>query len=181
MKRKKVINILQNFGFYVVPILIFLIISHAITKKIPVFDAFLLGAEEGFRSTISLLPALVALVTGVTMLKASGILDLFANLLSPVCAFLKIPPQIVPLALMRPVSGSGSLALLDNIFENYGVDSTIGTIASMIMGSTETTFYTLTVYFGAVKIKNTRHSIICAIIADIFAIITAILTTKFFM
>lgn len=174
------IEILQTFGFYIVPTLIFLIISYALTKKVAVFDAFLSGAEEGFYSTISLIPALIALITGVTMLKASGALDLFADFANPICSFLKIPPQVIPLALMRPISGSGSIALLDNIFANYGVDSLVGTIASMIMGSTETTFYTLTVYFGAVKIKNTRHALISSVLADIFAIIVAILVSKFF-
>ena len=158
-----------------------MIIAYALSKKIHVFDAFLSGAEEGFRSTISLLPTFIALVTSITMLKASGALDLFADLVSPACQFLKIPPQIVPLALMRPISGSGSIALLDNIFSHYGADSLIGTIASMIMGSTETTFYTLTVYFGAVKIKNTRHALFCAVLADIFAIVSAVLIAKFFM
>ena len=170
---------LQNFGFYVVPALIFIIIIYASFKKVSVFDEFLSGAEEGFKTTISLIPTLVALVTGISMLKASGALEIFANLIEPICAFLKIPPQIAPLALMRPISGSGSTALLDNIFSNYGPDSLIGTIASMIMGSTETTFYTLTVYFGAVKIKNTGHALTCAVLADACAIITAILVAKF--
>lgn len=170
---------MQNFGFYVVPILVFLIIFYAISKKVPVFNEFLSGAEEGFTSTISLIPTLVALVTGIAMLKSSGALDLFASAVEPICEFLKIPPQIAPLALMRPISGSGSTALLDNIFAHYGPDSLIGTIASMIMGSTETTFYTLTVYFGAVKIKNTGHALTCAVLADICAIITAVLVAKF--
>lgn len=170
---------MQNFGFYVVPALIFMIIIYACFKKVPIFDEFLSGAEEGFKSTISLVPTLVALVTGISMLKASGFLELFANLIEPMCNILKIPPQIAPLALMRPISGSGSTALLDSIFANYGPDSLIGTIASMIMGSTETTFYTLTVYFGAIKIKNTGHALTCAVLADICAIITAILVTKF--
>ena len=170
---------MQNFGFYVIPILIVLIVSFAFLKNISIFDEFLSGAEEGFGSTISLIPTLVALVTAVSMLKSSGALELFANLFYPVCTFLKIPPQIAPLALMRPISGSGSTALLDNIFSNYGPDSVIGTIASMIMGSTETTIYILTVYFGSVKIKNTGHALFCAALADICAIVTAILVTKF--
>ena len=158
--------------------MIFMIILYASFKNVSVFDEFLTGSEEGFKTTISLIPTLIALVTGVTMLKSSGALELFANFVTPICTFLKIPPQIVPLAIMRPISGSGSTALLDNIFSNYGPDSLIGTIASMIMGSTETTFYTLTVYFGSIKIKNTRHALMCAILADICAIVTAILTAK---
>ncbi|MDO4200022.1 MAG: nucleoside recognition domain-containing protein [Clostridia bacterium] len=170
---------MQNFGFYVVPAIIFLIICYALSQKTPIFNEFLSGAEEGFKSTISLVPTLVALVTGISMLKASGTLEIFSSVLQPICDFLKIPPQIAPLALMRPISGSGSTALLDNIFTHYGPDSLIGTIASMIMGSTETTFYTLTVYFGAVKIKNTRHALFCSVLADLCAIIMAILVSKF--
>lgn len=167
-----------SIGFYVIPALIFLIVFYAVFKNVAVFDEFLSGAEEGFKSTAALVPTLVALVTGVSMLKASGALELFADLVQPVCTFLKIPPQIAPLAIMRPISGSGSTALLDNIFSNYGPDSLIGTIASMIMGSTETTFYTLTVYFGAVKVKNTRHALLCSVFADVCAIVTAILVAK---
>ena len=170
---------MQNFGFYVVPIVVFSIVFYAAYKKVAVFNEFLSGAEEGFASTIALIPTLAALVTSISMLKSSGALDIFANIVQPICALLKIPPQIAPLALMRPISGSGSTALLDNIFSNYGPDSLIGTIASMIMGSTETTFYTLTVYFGAVKIKNTGHALTCAVLADICAIITAVLVAKF--
>ena len=170
---------MQNLGFYVVPTVVFLIIFYAAFKNVAVFDEFLSGAEEGFKTTVSLLPTLVALVTGISMLKSSGMLDLFSSFARPICEFLKIPPQIVPLAIMRPISGSGSIALLDNIFANYDPDSLVGTIASMIMGSTETTFYTLTVYFGAVKIKNTRHALMCAVLADICAIITAVLVSKF--
>ena len=169
---------MQNFGFYVVPTLILLVIAYAAFKKVSIFDEFLSGAEEGFGSTVSLIPTLVALVTGVSMLKSSGALELFANLVQPICIFLRIPPQVAPLALMRPISGSGSTALLDNIFSNYGADSLIGTVASMIMGSTETTFYTLTVYFGSVRIKNTRHALFCSVLADICAIVVAILATK---
>ena len=178
LKEKTVIN-LQNFGFYVAPILIFLIIFYAVYKKTPVFDEFLLGAEDGFKATISLIPTLIALVTGVSMLRSSGALELFASFVQPVCEFLKVPPQIAPLAIMRSISGSGSTALLDNIFSNYGPDSLIGTISSMIMGSTETTFYTLTVYFGSLKIKNTRHALICSVLADICAVIMAVLVAKF--
>ncbi len=166
---------MSNFGFFIIPIILFIIILTGFFKKIPVFDVFLQGAGEGINSTFSIAPSLIGLVTSVTMLKASGALDLFSNFLTPICNLIHVPPQIVPLAILRPISGSGSIALLDNIFKNFGPDSITGKIASVIMGSTETTFYTITVYFGSIGIKNLRHTVTSAVIADITAIITAIL------
>ena len=172
---------MQNFGFYIIPACLIIILIYGIHKKVPIFDVFLSGAEDGFKSTISLIPTFIGLITSISMLKASGALDTFAQLLEPICLTLKIPSQIMPLMLMRPISGGGSTALLNDIFTSYGADGKIGTLASMIMGSTETTFYTLTVYFGAIKIKNTRHALICSVAADIFAILTAIVLANLFI
>ena len=110
---------MNNFGFYVIPALLLCVITAGVLKKIPVFDIFLQGASEGISSTFSIAPSLIGLITAVTMLKASGAIDMFANFISPVSNLIGIPPQIVPLALLKPVSGSGSIALLDNIFKNY--------------------------------------------------------------
>ena len=172
---------MNNFGFYVIPVLLFCIVIAGVFKKVPVFDTFLQGASEGISSTFSIAPSLIGLITAVTMLKASGALDLFANFISPVSNIIGIPSQVIPLALLRPVSGSGSIALLDNILKNYHSDSFIGRIASVIMGSTETTFYTLTVYFGCVKIKNSRHALASALIADFTALIIAVTVINFLM
>ena len=114
------------------------------------------------------------------MLKASGSFDIISSFLHPVANFLKIPPEIIPLAILKPISGSGSIALLDSILKNFGPNEKVSKLASVISGSTETTFYTLTVYFGAVKVKKTRHAVPSAIIADITAIvISAILINLF--
>lgn len=172
---------MSNFGFYIIPILLFCIITAAILKKIPVFDTFLQGAAEGISSTFSIAPSLIGLITAVTMLKASGAIDMFANFISPASNFIGIPPQVVPLALLKPISGSGSIALLDNILKNYHPDSFIGRTASIISGSTETTFYILTVYFGCVGIKNSRHALVSALIADFTAIIITTPVINFFM
>ncbi len=172
---------MNNFGFYVIPILLFCIITAGIFKKIPVFDAFLQGASEGISSAFSIAPSLIGLITAVAMLKASGALDVFANFISPISNLIGMPPQVVPLALLRPISGSGSIALLDNILKNYRPDSMIGRIASVIMGSTETTFYTLTVYIGCVGIKNSRHAVASALIADFTAMIAAVTVINFLM
>ena len=169
---------MNNFGFYVVPIVITIIITASLYKRVPTFDTFLEGATEGIKSTFMIAPSLIGLITVVSMLKCSGTLDLFKNLMIPIANVFNFPPDVIPLALLRPVSGSGSIALLDNLFKTCGVESHAGKLGSLIMGSTETTFYTLAVYFGSVKIKNYRHTIICALIADLTAIIISILISN---
>ncbi len=172
---------MNNFGFYVIPCILFLIIITGIFKKVPVFDVFLKGAAEGINSTFSIAPPLIGLITAVTMLKASGAIDIFANFISPISNFFGIPSQVIPLALLKPISGSGSIALLDNILKNYGSNSIISRMASVIAGSTETTFYILTIYFGCIGIKKTRHALASALIADFAAVIIAVTLINLFM
>ena len=169
---------LKDFGFYVVPIALIIIISASLYKRVPAFDTFLEGAAEGIKSTFMITPSLIGLITAVSMLKCSGALDLFKNLIMPIASIFHFPADVIPLALLRPVSGSGSIALLDNIFKTCGTESHAGKLGSLIMGSTETTFYTLAVYFGSVKIKNSRHTVICALIADFTAIVMSILISN---
>ena len=172
---------MSNIGVYLIPGVLGIIIITALFKKVPVFDIFLKGAGEGISSTFTIAPSLIGLLTAVSMLKASGALDIFTHFAKPLCALIGLPPQVVPLALFRPISGSGSMALLDQVLSNCGANSTAGRIASVIMGSTETTFYTLAVYFGSVKIKNSRHAVASALLADAAAIFGAIITVKLFM
>lgn len=169
---------MNKIGEYIIPVVIFLIIVFGFIRKVPVFDSFILGAKDGFQSTVSILPSLVGLVMAVSMLKASGALDIFISFISPVAQFLSIPPQVTPLMLLRPISGSGSLALIDSIFSTCGVDSFAGRVAAVIMGSTETTFYTITVYFGAINIKNSRHAIPSALSADMASFIISALAVR---
>lgn len=172
---------MNSFGFYIIPAVLAIIIITGITKKVPIFDAFLEGASEGIESTFSIMPSLIGLITCVTMLKSSGAFDLFSEFLSPVFKFINMPTEVIPLALLRPVSGSGAIAVLDNIFKNFGTDSRVGMVASAIMGSTETTFYTLTVYFGSIGIKNSRHAVYSALMADVAAIIAATCLVNIFL
>lgn len=164
---------MNNFGFYVIILTIMLVLVSSLIKRVPAFDVFLEGAAEGLKSTFSVAPALIGLITSVTMLKSSGALDIFTHMILPIMDFLHFPAPAVPLALLRPISGSGSIALLDNILSTYGADSIVGRLCSMIMGSTETTFYTLAVYFGSVNIKNSRHAVLCALAADFTAIVVS--------
>lgn len=158
---------LHTLSVLVMPTIFIIIISWALIKKVDIFDAFLSGAKEGLKSLFGILPALIGLITAITMLRTSGALDFFTGLLSPVTQLLGIPSEIMLLALLRPVSGSGALGIVNDLLTAKGPDSMIGRIASVVMGSTETTFYTLAVYYGSVKIKNTRHTVPAALCADL--------------
>lgn len=171
---------MSNLGFYVIPMMIFIIITSGFSRKINVFEEFLSGATEGLSSVISLIPALVGLVIAVSMLKASGAFDIFSNFTSPFFKFIGFPTEVVPMALLRPISGSGSIAILDNILKNNGPDSFIGRLASIMSGSTETTFYTLAVYFGAVRIKDSKYAVFSATIADLTAAVMSLVTLNYF-
>lgn len=171
---------MDKIGIYVVPVVIVLIVVFGVIKKVNIFDSFTVGAKEGISSLISIAPSLIGLVLAVTMLDSSGFFDIITQALSPLCAKIGIPPEVVPLGLMRPVSGSGSFALLNSILEKYGADSIIGKTASVMAGSTETTFYAITVYFGSVGIRKTRHTIPSALTADLCGIIFASLSVRMF-
>lgn len=169
---------MNKVGYYIIPAAIFLIVLSGILGKVKIFDEFLDGAKEGLKASLNILPALIGLITAVSMLEASGAIDIFANFISPVTSFIGIPADVIPLALLRPFSGSGSIALLDNIFRNNSPDSFTGRLASVMMGSSETTFYAISVYYGAVNIKHTRHTVICAIFGDLCTFILAFIFVK---
>ena len=157
---------MTEFGNYLIPCVIGLILVFGLVRRVPLFDTFLEGAKEGAKSTFGIIPALVGLITAVSMLKASGALDMFTAFIAPLAEKIGLPPQVVPLMLLRPVSGSGSLALVDQIFSSSGVDSFAGRVAAVMMGSTETTFYTLALFYGSIGIKKTRHTLPSALSAD---------------
>lgn len=165
---------MDKIGIYVMPVSVVLIILFGLIRKVPIFDAFLQGAKDGMKSTAGIAPALIGLITAVTMLKSSGALDMFTSFISPITDFIGFPSELLPLAILRPVSGSGSIAILDNIMSNNGVDTFIGRVGSVMMGSTETTFYAVAVYFGAVGIKNTRHAIASSLVTDFVSVLVSV-------
>ena len=169
---------MDKLGAFVIPVAVFLIVAFGLSQRVPIFDTFLSGAKEGISSTISILPSLIGLMMAVSMLNASGILDLLSSFLSPVANFLGLPPQVMPLALIRPISGSGSTAILVQIFQKYGTESLIGRVASVMSGATETTFYAIAVYYGSVSVKKTRHTIPAALTADFTACIVSALAVR---
>ena len=164
-------KIINYISMIIMPIIIVIVLIYGIKEKKYVYDIFIEGVKEGIDIVIKLFPTLLAIFVAVGMLRYSGILQLITNIMSiiiPNCSFQK---EIIPLAIIRPISGSASIGIATDIMKNYGVDSRIGMIAATIMGSTETTFYTIAVYTSSVKIKKLRFVIIPALIADAVGII----------
>lgn len=146
-------------------------------KKVQVYDCFVEGAKDGLQSLVGIIPPLVGLMVAIHMFRASGTLELLTRLLAPLLDAIHLPAEVLPLALLRPISGSASTAIVTDIFQTLGPDSTAGTIASVMMGSTETTFYTVAVYFGAAGIKNTRHTVAAALSADLTGMLLAVIVS----
>ena len=159
----------------VLPIMLVVFIGVGLYKRVDVFNSFLIGAVKGLKSLIKIVPSIIALVLAVKLLRGSGLIDSVSNLFSPLFKAIGVPSEVLPLALLKSISGSGSTALLSDIFEGFGSDSHIGLIASVMCCSSETTFYTIAVYYGAVNIKNTRHTIFAALMADLAAVIFSIM------
>lgn len=157
-----------------VPVMIAGIIIFGLFKKVNVYDSFVEGAKDGALTMFQIIAPLVGLMVGISMLRASGAISLLGSLLKPITDALRIPSDVLPLMLLRPVSGSGSIAIVSDIFKNSGPDSISGKIASVMMGSTETTFYTIAVYFGAVGIKNLRYTLKSALLADLTGMFLAV-------
>ncbi len=149
-----------------VPLILLGVMAYGLTQGVDVYSALLLGAGRGLQVVVNLVPPLVALLTVVQMLRASGALEILAEVLSPLLAWTGIPGELLPLMVIRPFSGSGALSVGAELLQTYGADSLIGRMASVMLGSTETTFYTVAVYFGAVGIGKTRYAIPAALLAD---------------
>lgn len=149
-------------------------------RRVDVYDALTTGGREGLRVAASILPALCALLTAVYMLRASGALDALATLLTPLLTALGVPPETAPLLLVRPLSGSGALAVGSELMRQYGTDSYTGRCAAVMLGSTETTFYTVAVYFGAAGIKRSRYTVPAALTADAAAYLAAAWSVRLF-
>ncbi len=169
---------LSQINVWILPSTITLIVLFGFIKKVRVFDLFCKGALKGLHTVYEILPTIVCLVVAVTMLQQSGAMEIISMILEPVSSFFGVPSQVTPLALMSSVSGGGSVTVFENILKTYGADSFIGQVASVIAGSTETTFYAVTVYFSSVAIKNTRHTLAVGLLADFVGLILASLFVK---
>lgn len=160
---------------YIIPLIILTILLYATYKKIPTYEKFVEGGKEGVSLAISLLPFLLGMIVSISIFRASGALDAFVSFIEPVLNFLHIPSEIVPLAITRPISGTASLGVVTDIIKNEGPDSFIGRLVSTMQGSTDTTLYILTVYFGAVGIKRMGDALKIGLIADLIGIIASII------
>ena len=165
-------------GDYIVPLVLAVTAIAALGKREKSYDILMDGAREGFRMLLTIAPALVVLLSAVGMLRASGALEALSVLLAPVLNTLGIPPETVLLMLVRPISGSAALAIGAELIARYGVDSLIGRTAAVMLGSTETTFYTISVYFGSWGISKTRYAVPAALIADIVGFLAASWTVR---
>ena len=165
---------------YVVPALLLAVSLATLRKKENSYDLLLSGAADGLKLLATLVPALILLMCAVTMFRASGAVEILSRWLTPVFGFFGIPPETAMLVLIRPISGSAALAVGADLMAEYGVDSQIGRTAAIMLGSTETTFYTISVYFGAAGIKKTRYTLPAALIADMTGFIMASLTARWF-
>lgn len=162
----------------ILPLLISFIILYAYLKKVNVYESFIEGTKESFSFIIKMFPSILSMVFAVNIFIKSNILESLFTLLNPILSKINVPVEILPMAVIRPISGSSSLALLNNIFEKFTPDSYIGKIASVIQGSTDTTFYVLTLYFGTVGIKKIKYSLWAGLIADLFGIIASIIVVN---
>ncbi|MCI2057452.1 MAG: spore maturation protein [Oscillibacter sp.] len=170
----------MSLSSLVVPLLLAAVAVYAMGKRVDVYAALTTGAGEGLRILIRILPALVGLLTAVSMFRASGALEWLTGLCAPVMEKLGIPPELTPLMLIRPVSGNGALAVGSELMHTYGADSYVGRVAAVMLGSTETTFYTIAVYFGSAGIRRTRHTIPAAITADLAGFLASAFAVRLF-
>ena len=170
----------MNFSSYVLPVLLSAVAVYGMGKKVDVYSALTHGAEEGLTVLLHIIPALVGLLTAVSMFRASGALDWFSDLCAPVLNILGIPSETTPMMLIRPVSGSGALAVASDLILTHGPDSYEGRVAAVMLGSTETTFYTIAVYFGSAGIIRTRHTIPAALAADLTGFLASTLAVRLF-
>ncbi len=171
-------SVLAELGSWAIPVAILGIVAVGIVKKVKVYEVFVEGAKEGFNVGVRIIPYLVAILVAIGMFRASGALDLFGKLLAPVLDAVGFPGEALPMALVRPLSGSGALGLMSDLINTHGPESFIGRLASVMMGSTETTFYVLAVYLGSVSVRRSRHTLAACLIADAAGLTAAFIVCK---
>ena len=157
-----------------------IVVLFGLIKRVPVFDIFLKGAKEGIQLLYTIAPTIMGLVFAVDLLRSSGSVDAICKFIDPAANFLGFPKEIIPMVLLRPVSGSGSTALLTALYSDCGPDSFAGRVASVLAGSSETTFYAIAMYFGSIKVKKIRHTLFAALMADFTAALMSVITVRIF-
>ncbi len=170
----------EKMSNYLIPLIVLTVIIYGNYKKINVYDAFVEGAREGFPMVVKMFPSLLSMILAVNIFSNSGVIDFVFSFLKPFLLILKIPFEILPIAFMRPLSGSFGLAILNNIYEVYGPDSFISILSSVIQGSSDTTIYIISLYFGTVGIKKIRYALWVGLLADLFMVIISLFIVPFF-
>jgi spore maturation protein B len=171
-------KILSIISIGAIPLMITIILVHGYIKGVKLYDTFVEGASEGFKTSIKIMPYLIAIFLAIGIFKESGALEVFSKLLLIPGKLIGLPKEIIPLAILKPISGSGSLAMVKDIVHTYGADSLIGRIASTMMGSSETIFYTMAIYFGAIGVKKSRHTLTSALIAHMAGVIASVVVCR---
>jgi spore maturation protein B len=168
---KTIVNVISVVA---IPAVMLIFLGWGIVRKVKVYEVFVEGAKDGFNTAVRIIPYLVAMLVAIGIFRASGAMELLTAVLAPATGLIGMPPETLPMALMRPLSGSGSLGIMTELMKTHGPDSLIGIMASTMYGSSETTFYVLAVYFGTVSVKNTRHAVPTGLIADVVGMLTAV-------
>ena len=171
-------NAINLVSYFIIPLMLVGFPVYGLYKRVPVYESFVGGAKEGFQVAVRIIPYLVAILFAVAMFRASGAMDALTRLLGPVLAPIGFPAEVLPMALIRPLTGSGSAALVVDMINRYGEDSIYVKMASVMFGSTETTFYVIAVYFGAINVKKTRHAVPVGLTADISAMLFAVWSVR---
>ncbi len=165
---------------YFIPLVVIIIIIYGIYKKIDIFDTFIIGVKEGMKLSINLFPTIFAMIIAITMITDSGIINYICNIIKPLFIKIAFPTEVIPLAILRPISGSSSLVVLNDILTRYGTDTLIGRLASVMQGSTDTTIYIISMYFTSVGIKKIRYSLIVGLLADLLSVIISFIMVNVF-
>ncbi|WP_417899962.1 spore maturation protein [Bacillus haimaensis] len=173
-------QLISLISLWLIPFLIGFILLYATFKKVPTYETFVEGGKEGIKIAISIIPFLVGMLVAISIFRASGALDFLVDFLRPAMSAIGVPAEIVPLAIIRPISGTAALGMTTDMIATYGPDSFMGRLASVLQGSTDTTLYVLTVYFGAVGIKKMGDALKVGLLADVVGIVVSILVVTFF-
>ncbi len=171
----KTINYISSFS---IPLIFLFIISYGLIKGVKLYETFTEGAKDGFTTAIRVIPFLTGMLVAIGIFRASGAMDYLTLILSPITDLVGMPSEVLPMALMRPLSGGGANGIMNSLFKKYGPDSLIGTMASIMSGSTDTTFYILAVYFGSINIRKTRHALPVGLTADVAGLLAATIITN---
>lgn len=165
---------------YIIPLIVVTIIIYGIYKKVNIFDTFIDGVKEGIKLSINLFPTIFAMIIAITLITDSNIINYICNLLKPLFSKISFPTEVLPLALLRPISGSSSLVILNDILAKYGPDSFIGRLSSVMQGSTDTTIYIISMYFASIGIKKTKYSLTVGLLADLLSVIISFIMVNIF-